>query len=141
MSEPWSKSLGAEHRRELLLANRERIEFAYLRARSNGMDDPVILVLDLEDDRAAQLAEWTGLARSQIERWRDAARERDVVATQILAAPRWAVLCVVGGMTPKSPQGIAKPNPPETFRVVAIASGGNSYADFPLPPDSSLVSE
>jgi len=39
-------------------------------------------------------------------------------------------------MTPNSPQGIVKPNPPGTFRVLAIASGGIAFADFPMPPNS-----
>jgi hypothetical protein len=41
-------------------------------------------------------------------------------------------------MTPNSPQGIAKSNPPNAFRVVAIAAGGNAYADFPNPPYSCM---
>ena len=39
-------------RRQLLLLNRERIEFAYVKAQANALDDPVILVLDLQDDSA-----------------------------------------------------------------------------------------
>ena len=134
MSDSLHQTLGAEHRRELLFLNQERIEFAYLKAQANGMDEPIILVLDLEDERAAQLARLTGLPREQLEQWRKECDRRDVAPVQILAAPRWAVLCVVGPMTPNGSQGIAKPSPPGTFRVVAIASHGNSYADCPLPP-------
>lgn len=128
------ETFGAAYRRELLLLNRERIEFAYAKALDSGLDDPVILVLDLQDDRAAQLAHLTGLPWEQIHQWRRECQRCDVVPTQVLSAPRWAVLCTVGPTTPNSPRGIAKPNPPGTFRVVAIAAAGNSFADFPLPP-------
>jgi len=141
MSDGSQESLAAEYRRQLLTLNRERIEFAYEKARANGLDDPIILVLDLQDDRAARLAQLTGLPWEQIERWREECDRCDVVPTQILAAPRWAVLCVVGPTTPSSPKGIAKPSPAGTFRVVAIASNGNSFADFPAPPKSSLAPE
>jgi hypothetical protein len=139
---PWSLTglessteLGAaQHRRQLLLFNQERIEFAYEKAKSDGMVDPVILVLDLHDENAARLAQLTGLPGSQLKRWRKECARHDAVPTQILAAPRWAVLAVVGRMTANSLQGIVKANPPDTFRVVAIAAGGNAFADFPMPP-------
>lgn len=124
----------AEHRRELLVHNRERIEFAYQKALADGVEDPVILVLDLQDESAARLAELTGLSHDKLMRWREQCEQQDVVPTQILVAPRWAVLCVVGPLTPHGPQGVAKPNPPHTFRVVAVAAGGSAYADFPEPP-------
>ena len=100
MSDSLHGSLGAEYRRQLLLLNRERIEFAYVKAQANGLDDPIILVLDLQDDGAARLAQLNGLAWEQIERWREECGHCDVVPTQVLAAPRWAVMCVVGPMTP-----------------------------------------
>lgn len=141
MSEPLHGSTGSEYRRQLLLVNRERIEFAYERARDNGVDDPIVLVLDLQDDRAASLAQLVGLPWAQIEQVRRRCAHCDAVPTQILAAPRWAVMCVVGPTTPNSPQGIARPCASGAFRVVAIASNGNSFADFPLPPQSRLDGE
>lgn len=134
--EPLQEAIAAESRRQLLVFNQERIEFAYEKAKADGTDDPVILVLDLQDDRAARLAQLTGLPWQQVNLWREECGRNESVPTQILAAPRWAVLAVVGPMTPNSPQGILKPNPPGKFRVVAIAAGGNAFADFPLPPDS-----
>ncbi len=136
--EPLQEAIAAESRRQLLVFNRERIEFAYEKAKADGMDDPVILVLDLQDDRAARLAQLTGLPWQQVNLWREECDRRDTVPTQILAAPRWAVLAVVGPMTPNSPQGILKPNPSGTFRVLALASGGIAFADFPLPPDTGF---
>ena len=138
MSDASYGSFGAEYRRELLLLNRERIEFAYEKARLNGMEDPVILVLDLQDDRAARLAQMTGLPWEQIERWREECGRCDVVPTQVLAAPRYAVTCVVGPMTPSGVRGIARPCPRGAFRVAAIASDGTSYSDFPVPPESCV---
>lgn len=129
---------GAAYRRQLLLHNRERVEFAYEKAVTQGIEEPIILVLDLMDERAAGLAQLTGLSWETIERWQDECRQKDVVPTQILAAPRWAVLCVVGPTTPNSPQGILKPVPSGTFRVAAMAAGGNAFADFPVPPPSSI---
>ena len=58
--DPQRGLYAAEHRRQMLLHNRERIEFAYEKAMADCMDDPVILVLDLCDDRAARLAVMTG---------------------------------------------------------------------------------
>jgi len=130
--------LGAEYRRQLLLLNRERIEFSYEKARRNGLDGPVILVLDLMDGRAACLSQKLGVEWEQIARCREECRRHDVVPVQVIAAPPGAALCLVGPTTPNSPAGIAKPNPPGTFRVVAIAAGGNSFADFPLPPTSRV---
>ncbi|MEN6407474.1 MAG: hypothetical protein ABFC77_13505 [Thermoguttaceae bacterium] len=132
--EPLQETIAAESRRELLLFNRERIEFAYEKVKADGMDDPVILVLDLQDDRAARLAQLTGLPWERVKLWREDCGQRDAIPTQILAAPRWAVLAVIGPMTPNSPQGIIKVSPPGTFRVIAIAAGGNAFADFPKPP-------
>jgi hypothetical protein len=124
----------AEHRRHLLVHNREKIEFAYENALRHELDDPVIVVLDLSDADAARLAELAGSSKEQVDRWRRECSQRDLIPTQILAAPRWAVLTVIGPLTPNSPQGVIKPNPPGAFRVVAVAAGGNAFADFPLPP-------
>jgi hypothetical protein len=131
-------ALGAEYRRQLLLLNRERIEFSYEKALRNGLEQPVILVLDLMDARAACLSQKLGVAWEQIARCREECRRHDVVPVQVVAAPPDAALCLVGPTTPNSPLGIAKPNPAGTFRVVAIAAGGNSFADFPLPPTSCI---
>jgi hypothetical protein len=100
--EPFQEAIAAQSRRELLF-NRERVEFAYEKAAADGMDDPVILVLDLQDERAARLAQLTGLPWEQVRLWREECGRRDGVPTQILAAPRWAVLAVIGPMTPNSP--------------------------------------
>lgn len=140
-AQPSRPSPGAEHRRQLLLHNRERIEFALEKVKADGMEDPVVLVLDLQDERAAWLASRAGLPWERIERWRDECRRHESVPTQILAAPRWAVLAVVGPMTPESPRGILEPSPPDTFRVVALAAGGNAFADFPMPPSSRFDQE
>ena len=127
-------SLGAEYRRQLLLLNRERIEFAYEKARAGGLDDPVILVLDLLDNRAASLSRMIGVSAERIAQCREECRRLDVVPVHVIPLPPTAAMCIVGPSTPRSPQGIAKPCPPGTFRVVAIAAGGNSFADFPFPP-------
>jgi hypothetical protein len=129
---------GAEYRRQLLVLNRERIEFSYEKARASGLDNPIVLVLDLLDERAARLSHWTGVSNEQIERCREECRELDVVPVYVTALPPQAALCTVGPSTPRSPQGIVKPCAPGTFRVVAIAAGGNSFADFPFPPSSSF---
>jgi hypothetical protein len=134
-------SAGAEYRRQLLLLNRERIEFSYEKARRNGLQEAIILVLDLMDERAARLSQRMGVSWEQIEKCREESRLHDVVLVQVIAAPPDAALCLVGPTTPNSPRGIAKPNPAGTFRVVAIAAGGNSFADFPLPPMSSVEEE
>jgi len=131
------RTLEAEYRRQLLLLNRERIELAYVKAQAKGLDDPVILVLDLQDDGAARLAQLTGVSWEQIEQLRKQCDRADVVPTQVLAVPRGTVSCVVGSTAPNGSKGIAQPNQPGTFRVVAIASSGNSFADFPAPPVSN----
>ena len=136
MSNSLQEAFGAEYRRQLLLLNRERIEFACVKAQAKGLDDPIILVLDLQDDSAARLARLTGVPWEQIERLREQCDRADVVPTEIIAVPREAVLCIVGPESPNSPKEIAQPNRPGTFRVVAIASNGNSFADFPAPPVS-----
>jgi hypothetical protein len=130
------EAMGMAYRRQLLLLNRERIEFNYVNAVSRGVEDPVIVVLDLQDDGAAHVAHATGVSWEQIAKWRKECGQSDVVPTQILAAPRWAVLSVIGPMTPNSPQGVMRPSPPDTFRVVAVAHNGNAFADFPMPPCS-----
>jgi hypothetical protein len=132
------EAIGTAYRRQLLLLNRERIEFNYVNAVAKGVEDPVIVVLDLQDDGAAHVAHATGVPWAQILQWRADCAEDDVAPTQVLAAPRWAILSVIGPMTPNSPQGVMKPSPPETFRVVAVAHNGNAFADFPLPPGSNI---
>jgi hypothetical protein len=132
---------GAEYRRQLLLLNRERIEFSYEKARNNGLPDAIILVLDLLDERAARMSQMVGVPWDQIERCRDECSRLDVVPVHVIPVPQCAALCVVGPSTPRSPQGVAKPCAPGTFRVIAIAAGGNSFADFPLPPVADLEGE
>ncbi len=136
MSQTSQETRAAELRRQLLLINRERIEFGYEKAQADGMDEPVILVLDLRDERAARLTHLTGVPWTKIDSWCEHCADCDTVPIQVLAAPRWAAMCVVGPTTPNSYQGIAKPCPPGMFRVVAMAAGGNSFADFPAPPQS-----
>lgn len=133
--------LGAEYRRQLLLLNRERIEFSYEKARSHGLEDPIILVLDLLDERAARMSQMVGVPWDQIERCREECRHLDVVPVHVIPVPQCAAMCVVGPTTPRSPYGVTKPCPPGTFRVVAIAAGGNSFADFPLPPVANVEGE
>jgi hypothetical protein len=124
-----------EQRRQLLLLNREQIEYAYEKAVSKGVDDPVVLVLDLRDERAVYLALRAGLSMDFIDAWREKCYANGVVPTQIFSAPRWAAILTIGPLTPKSTFGISKPNPPNTFRVAAISAGGNVFADFPMPTD------
>jgi hypothetical protein len=124
----------AEYRRQLLLLNRERIEFSYEKARRNGLNGAIILVLDLSDERAARMSRMTGVSADQIERCCEECRRMDVVPVHVIPVPQQAALCIIGPSTPGSPRGVAKPCAPGTFRVIAIAAGGNSFADFPLPP-------
>jgi len=125
----------AEYRRQLLLLNRERIELAYVKAHTRGLHDPIILVLDLQDERAAALAQMTGTPREQIERAREECQRDDVVPTQVIAVPCQAVTClVVSPAVPSGPKEAVQPAPAGTFRVVAIASNGSAFADFPSPP-------
>lgn len=131
-----NEAIAAESRRQLLVFNQERIEFAYEKAKAEGADDPVILVLDLQDDRAAKLAQSTGLRWQQVRLSHEECGRDEAIPIRIFAAPRWAVLALVAPMTPNGPQGILKPNPPGTFRVPAPAAGGIAFADFPQPPDS-----
>jgi len=133
---PSQASPAIEYRRQLLLLNRERIEFSYQKALTHGLEDAIILVLDLQDDRAARLSQMVGVTWEQIAGCRRACREADVVPVHVVAMPPCTAACLGGPTTPNSPRGIAKPAPEGTFRVVAIAAGGNSFADFPLPPRS-----
>ena len=47
----------------------------------------------------------------------------------------WADRLVRDGMVIQHGQSNWKPYPPGAFRVVAIASNGNSFADFPVPSE------
>ena len=109
-----------------------------MKAQTKGLDDPIIVVLDLQDDDAAELAHSTGIPWDQIEQSREECRSAGVVPTHVLALPRESVSCVVAPAPPSGPREIAPSNRPGTFRVVAIASNGNSFADFPAPPASHL---
>jgi hypothetical protein len=137
-SEPLRNADAIEHRYRLLMFNRERIEFAYEKAKKDGVDDPVIIVLDLQDERAANMAYLMGLPKEQVAQRLIQCAKRATTPALILTAPRWAALAVVGPMTPNSSQGIVQPNQPDTFRVIVIAAGGNAFADVPTPPSSCL---
>lgn len=130
--------VSAEYRRQLLLLNRERIEFSYEKACRQGLEDAIILVLDLSDNRAACMSRMTGVSWEQIEQSRQECDRLGVVPVQVISIPRSAAMCIVGPSTPRSPLGVARPTPPDMFRVIAIAAGGNSFADFPLPPVTEL---
>lgn len=127
---------GAEYRRQLLRMNRERIETAYLKARSQGREQVLIVVLDLQDDRAAELAHATGLPWPQIQQAREDCARDDIVPALVLATDLDAVTCLVSGSAPSGPKVTAQPPPAETFRVVVVASGGSAYSDFLVPPES-----
>ena len=131
-------SYGPDYRRDLLLSNRERIEFTYDQAIAKGLDSPIILVLDLFDSRAVWMAQMVGAAWHHIERCRADCRDLDLVPVHVAAVPFCTALRLVGPTTSNSPHGIAKPCPSGTFRVVAIAGGGNSFADFPVPPVAEI---
>jgi len=130
------EAMDAEYRRQLLRINRERIEVACLKARHRGLLDALILVLDLQDARAAELAHSTGLPWPQIEQAREDCARDDVVPVLVLATSPNAVSCLVNGSASRGSKVIAQPPPPETFRVVVVASGGSAFSDFPLPPGS-----
>jgi len=136
--DPKSCPRAADHRRYLLCHNRERIEFAYENALAHGVDDPMVVVLDLSDDRGARLAQLAGSSKQQVDRWRDQCAQRGQIPTQIVAAPRWAVLTVIGPLTPNGPHGVLKPIPPGSFRVAVVAAGGAAFADYPMPPQCDI---
>jgi hypothetical protein len=120
------------------MLNRERIEFTYEKVRRDGLDDPVILVLDLLDERAAHMSQRLGTPWEQIEQCREESCRLDVVPVHVVPVPPTAALCVVGPSTPHSPHALARSCAPGTFRVIAIAAGGNAFADFPVPPVADL---
>lgn len=128
--------MGSEYRRQLLRMNCERIEVAYLKARAQGREEVVIVVLDLQDDRAAELAHATGLPWPQIRQAREDCARDEVVPALVLATDLDAVTCLVSGSGPSGPKVTAQPPAAETFRVVVVASGGSAYSDFPVPPES-----
>jgi hypothetical protein len=71
-----------------LMFNRERIEFAYEKAVADGIADPVAIVLDLQDERAANLAYLMGLPKEQVAQWLIQCAKRDTMPALILTAPR-----------------------------------------------------
>ncbi len=138
MSDSSDGAWAQEYRRQLLFLNRERIELAYDKARTHGMDDPAILVLDLQDDHAAELARRTGLSWQHIEQLRAECSSCDVVPTLVVSIPHSAITCTPARSSAAGASETTTPRESNTFRVVAIAAGGNSFADLPLPPDTSF---
>ena len=98
-------------------------------------------MLDLLDDRASRLAHLIGVSSERIAQCREACHGPGVAPVYVVSLTPPAAICLVGPSTRLSPQGIAKPCPPGTFRVVVMAADGNAFADFPLPPIANITIE
>lgn len=122
--EPLRELITAEWGRQLLVCNQARVEIASEKAKADGMDDPVIPVIDVQEDRAGRLAQLTGLP------WRHVAQRREENGRNQSVARRNAGHLAPGRSgygrpynAQQSP-GHPQPNRPGTFPVLALASVG-----------------
>jgi hypothetical protein len=126
-----SYETGRRERAHLVKFNIEKIEQGYLQAVQAGEERPVMLIIDLRDKMAFELA--SHLDPENVKKVRDECNERDVIPTAILATSLPTAVKVIGFMTPSGRETLRRPLPEGMFWVVSISAGGNSYGMLPIP--------
>ncbi|MGQ0637256.1 MAG: hypothetical protein ACT4QC_21825 [Planctomycetaceae bacterium] len=108
---------------QLVSAVRERIESTYARALDRQVEEPVVFVLDLDDDEAAWVTETLADARS-IEAALSESAVQKIRPLLTIAVSRKRATLLVGELSEKLTQGLDMGPPPEArFQAITVTNG------------------
>jgi hypothetical protein len=105
----------------LIQSNRDNIMNIYERARDNEMFDPVMIVLDLRDEKAARMARSRLKNGSRIRSLINECAEKKMIPTVILALPHEDAVSALGRVSQLAQQALSSTIPRSYFRVLTIA--------------------
>jgi hypothetical protein len=107
---------------ELFLLGQGRAVSRWREALASGVDDPVVLILDLRDGDGRWVAESLGRAPEVAEHV-DEARRLDGVPLLITGVPRRVARCVLEALSPGVTETFDAADPASGFLVAVVAGG------------------
>ena len=110
----------------------ERIELAYEKAVSEGLRNPVVLVLDLQDDTARRVAEASGHDQRIDDVVAEAEKRGDLDRLAFGICPAMSPPSALAAF-PDVAASLNEMLPPWTFYTVVVAAGSASLAVTPCP--------
>jgi len=116
----------------LLQQNRERIEVAYLKAREKQIEHPVVVLLDLRDPEALQIAYTTG-RQADIDAQVAEAERREVVPVVLWHIPVDFAQRLFASRLAVRESLVTPTNAGEVYHVVVVSGGGISTCVIGAP--------
>ena len=123
---------GQMDRQHLLSFNRERLGQVYLSASTAGMTRPVVLLLDVRDDLAREVARAV-VGDEDLELLILETNPKKAIPTVVFAAPLESAVHALAERSPKTSQALTGALPLGRFVALAIAGGGTLCAGLPIP--------
>jgi len=121
-----------QHRRQLLTFNQEKVEQVYLQTKQNGIADPIVLVLDVQDDGARIMAGFVmGVERR--DNFLEEARQREMTPVLVLGVEHAKAVDFFSRISADVEAALKKGLPPGYFWSIAVARGGRCYAGCMVP--------
>ncbi len=117
----------------LVRFNRANIVDAYWRAWDNDVPDPVVVVLDLRDAKAATMARSRSRKTYRIRKLIDECAEKQVIPTAILVLPHDDALEAMARISQSARKALLGTIPRGYFRAIAIGFGEHSHCASPEP--------
>jgi hypothetical protein len=123
---------GHKDRMHLLDSNVKLIVQAYLDGKSNGMDHPVVFVVDIRDKVGEQIARPL-LGDERAAALKAKLNMQRLIPTSVFAVPASLAPSALEGHSPRSAEQIKQTARAGGIPVVAVASGGTLLANLQLP--------
>ena len=133
MMEKFFETESANDRGHLLDLNKENVEYAYTHADGRGVEDPVILLLDLRYNKALVLAEACIRSKDRIRETIDDCARKKVIPTAVVALSHKKAVEAMGSVSQPALEALSSTIPRGYFRVMVIALGGHSHSARPEP--------
>lgn len=133
MMEKLFETEWANDRAHLLNLNKNNVESAYTHADDRGVDDPVILLLDLRYTKALVLAEACIRSKDRIRQAIDDCARKKVIPTAVVALSHRKAVEAMGSVSQPALETLSSTIPRGYFRVMVIALGGHSHSACPEP--------
>ena len=121
----------ANDRTHLLNLNKENVEYAYTHADDRGVEDPVILLLDLRYKKALMLAEACIRSKDRIRKAIDDCARKNVIPTAVVALSLRKAVEAMGPVSEPALKTLSSTIPRGYFRVMVIALGGSQPLGMP----------
>ena len=117
----------------LVEVNRANIADAYWQAWEDNVHDPVVVMLDLRDEKAAAMAKSRFKKRSSIRKLVGECAEKEVIPTVILALPHDDAVEAMARISQSAQKALSSTIPRSYFRVMTIAFGEHIHTACPVP--------